>query len=81
MMHSCYTSTVLVGQVRKPPDVSQAHSIAHSGEDVLLLAGPVSPLSVLVAIVHMWVLQLRNLLEPCSFGRDKENKMSSKVIF
>lgn len=66
------TSAVLVGQVRKPPDVAQAHSVANSGEDVLLLAGPVSPLDILVAIVHVWVLQLRNLLMLCSFGREKK---------
>lgn len=61
------TSAVLVGQVRKPPDVAQAHSVANSGEDVLLLAGPVSPLDILVAIVHVWVLQLTKLVNAMQF--------------
>lgn len=50
------TSSVLVGQVREPPDVSQADSVADGGEDVLLLVGPVSSLGVLVAIIHVRVL-------------------------
>lgn len=50
------TSSVLVGQIREPPDVSQANSVADGGEDVLLLTGPVSSLGVLVAIIHVRVL-------------------------
>lgn len=75
MEHSGGTSAVLVGQVREPPDVAQAHSVADGGQDVLLLTGPVSPLGVLVTIVHVWVLQLRDLLESCSFGREREKKI------
>lgn len=50
------TSSVLVSQVREPPDVSQADSVADGGEDVLPLAGPVSSLCVLIALIHVWVL-------------------------
>lgn len=81
MKHSGGTSAVLVGQVREPPDVAQAHSVADGGQDVLLLTGPVSPLGVLVTIVHMWVLQLGDLLESCSFGREREKNSPDKEMF
>lgn len=77
--HSRSTSAVLVGQVRKPPDVAQAHSVADGGEDVLLLAGPVSPLGVLVAIVHVWVLHFEKLVRVVRFW--KRQRIKFKVIF
>ena len=42
------TSSVLIGQVRKPPDIPQPDRVADHGEEVVRFAGPVSSLGVLV---------------------------------
>lgn len=36
-----HTSSISVAEVRKPPDIAQAHSISHAGEDKLNLVSPV----------------------------------------
>lgn len=51
-----FTSSVLVGQIWESPDIPQADSIADGGEEVLFLTGPVPTFSVLITIIHMWVL-------------------------
>lgn len=44
------TSSVPVAEVREPPDVAQAHGVAHAGEDKLDLVAPVPSPGVLILL-------------------------------
>lgn len=49
------TSSILVGEVGKAPDVAQAHGIAHHGQQVIAFSGPVSTLCVLIAVTGVGI--------------------------
>lgn len=45
-----HTSSISVAEVGKPPDIAQAHSIAHAGEDKLNLVAPVPSPGVFILL-------------------------------
>lgn len=49
------TSSILVGEVGKAPDVPQAHGVAHHGQQVVAFARPVPTLRVLIAVTGLWI--------------------------
>lgn len=45
-----HTSSISVAEVGKPPDVAQAHRVAHAGEDKLNLVPPVPSPGVFILL-------------------------------
>lgn len=58
-----HTASISVAEIGKPPDVAQAHSITHAGEDKLNLVAPVPSPGVFILLHRLaWncsVLQQR----------------------
>ena len=51
------TSSIFIGQVREPPDVSQTNSVAETGENELSGAAPLPTLVVVIVIYRRDVLK------------------------
>lgn len=65
-----FTSSISVAEVGKPPDVAQAHSIAHAGEDKLNLVAPVPSPGVFI-LLH-WLAWNCSVLQQRGDGGERE---------
>ncbi len=69
------TSSIPVAEVRKPPDVSQPHCVANTGEDKLNLVAPVSSSGVFIFLYWLsWNCSI--LKQTCV----RTNEMKMKIM-